>query len=221
MSKAGKPGKDGLFSLRGYATHRKARGLTGKSHAAVKRAIDQGRLIASVTRNEKGDIRIDAAAADAEWMANTDPAQQRDPTSARGRWSGPKDAAIDGAVNPELRLPAGGEGAGDTGRPDTIRETQAAKLVFQTKLLELDYLEKAGELCDVAGVDAEGYRIGKLVFEGMNNLIPQLAPLLAAESDQHKISMMLKTAHREAMESLIPLIERGPDAEETAEAVES
>ena len=197
-----------------YARHRKDLGLIGQSHSAVKRAIDRGTLRDSVEYDSKGRAQLDPVAADAEWAAGTDPVQQRDPSSARGRWSGPKDAAIEGTMTPELRVDA--ERA-DPKKPDNIRETQTAKLTFQTKLLELDYRERAGELCPVSEVDSEGYRIGRLVLDGMKNLVPRIAPLIAAESDQHTVATMLNDAIRKAMESLVPLIEKGPESAPEAE----
>src|ERR1022692_4464316 len=61
-----------LLTLRGYARSRKARGLSGGSPAAVKKAIDSERI----TRLPDG--RIDQAAADAYWHRNT---AERCPTS--------------------------------------------------------------------------------------------------------------------------------------------
>ncbi len=57
-----------ILSRRAYAAHRKAHGLVGGTINAVKTAIDDGRLVKSLTP----DGRIaDAAAADAEWAAST------------------------------------------------------------------------------------------------------------------------------------------------------
>lgn len=56
------------ISLRAYALHRKAAGLTGTTLRAVQEAIVAGRLARSLTRGKK--IRS-AAAADAEWGAST------------------------------------------------------------------------------------------------------------------------------------------------------
>ena len=54
-----------LLTLRGYARSRKARGLPGGSPAAVKKAIDSGRI------GRTPDGRIDADLADVAWRRNT------------------------------------------------------------------------------------------------------------------------------------------------------
>lgn len=53
------------MSGRGYAAHRRARGLTGGTHEAVRKAIATGRIIADA------DGRIDPDRADAAWAAFT------------------------------------------------------------------------------------------------------------------------------------------------------
>ncbi|HEX3759540.1 MAG TPA: hypothetical protein VHW23_12575 [Kofleriaceae bacterium] len=56
------------LSLRAYARHRKARGLTGTTHGAVQAAIRAGRLATSLTTD--GQI-ADAERADREWSEAT------------------------------------------------------------------------------------------------------------------------------------------------------
>jgi hypothetical protein len=81
-----------LLTLRGYARSRKARGLSGGSPAAVKKAIDSERI----TRLPDG--RIDQAAADADWHRNTaerGPNTERRKSTADGSHSTAK-TGIDG-----------------------------------------------------------------------------------------------------------------------------
>lgn len=60
------------LSLRGYARHRRKRGLAGGHLQAVQRAIASERLNASIVR-VNGQLRIaDVDLADREWAANTD-----------------------------------------------------------------------------------------------------------------------------------------------------
>ncbi len=63
------------LSLRAYAAHRTRQGLRGGSLAAVQRAIDSGRLRASVVDGRIADPEL----ADREWAANTD--ETRRPTA--------------------------------------------------------------------------------------------------------------------------------------------
>jgi hypothetical protein len=63
------PGVGGAVSLsrRAYAEHRRARGLSGVSDRAVRKAIATGRIAL------EADGGIDAAAADRQWAASTAP----------------------------------------------------------------------------------------------------------------------------------------------------
>jgi hypothetical protein len=58
-----------MLSIRAYARHRAAKGLTGGAHQVVRVAIARGRLSASLTPDRRQIA--DADAADAEWAANT------------------------------------------------------------------------------------------------------------------------------------------------------
>src|SRR3972149_10518443 len=57
------------MSLRAYGRHRKALGLEGGSHEAVRQAIIDRRIVDGVTANGKIIVEI----ADAEWERNTGP----------------------------------------------------------------------------------------------------------------------------------------------------
>ena len=60
-----------LLSIRGYAAHRKAKGLPGGTHGAVRKAIETGRV-------KLVDGKVDPDQADADWVRKTDPGKQRD-----------------------------------------------------------------------------------------------------------------------------------------------
>lgn len=193
-----------------YARHRKGKGLPGQTHAAVRKAIERRTLTArSVERSASGRAQIDAKLADQEWLASTDPAQQRDPEAARGRFSGPADAALTGHANPELRVDQGDDGLDAdhaANLRDTIRAAQAAHITFKAKNSQLDYEERAGLLCSTRDVDAEGYRIARMVRGNILGLRSKISAQLAAESDQHKVAQILGKHLIQALEELLPLI---------------
>ena len=207
-----------------YARHRKAQGLPGQTHASVRKAIERRTLTAkSVERSASGRAQIDAELADQEWLASTDPAQQREPEVARGRFSGPADAALTGHTNPELRVDSG-DGS-DPNRTadlrDTIRQSQAAHIAFKAKMIQLDYEERAGALCSTRDVDAEGYRIARLVRGNLLGLRSKISAQLAAEGDQHKVAQILGAHLVQALEELLPLILKlEPDHDPAPEAAE-
>lgn len=64
------------LSQRGYAAHRKSKGLSGQSHTAVRKALATGRISALP------DGSIDPASADRQWAAETDVALQRTEVAA-------------------------------------------------------------------------------------------------------------------------------------------
>lgn len=193
-----------------YARHRKKHGLPGQTHAAVRKAIERRTLTdRSVTRSASGRAQIDATLADQEWLASTDPAQQRDPETARGRFSGPVDAALTGASNPELRVDSGaGNMDADQAADlrDTIRAAQAAHITFKAKNAQLDYEERAGLLGSIQEMDSEGYRIARMVRGNLLGLRSKISAQLAAEGDQHKVAQILGKHLIQALEDLLPLI---------------
>lgn len=84
------------LSQRAYAAHRKSAGLIGETLSAVQRAIKDGRLSMSLTKDSRGhDKIISAEVADREWEANTRP-QPRDPSEVD--WAG-EDEEPDGYIS--------------------------------------------------------------------------------------------------------------------------
>lgn len=59
------------LTVRAYAAHRAKRGLPGKTHRAVQKALRDGRIAAGE------DGLIDPDAADLSWEETTDPGQRR------------------------------------------------------------------------------------------------------------------------------------------------
>ena len=110
------------ISLSAYARHRKAAGLTGGTTKAVTDARDDGRLPAKCF-DDDGKI-IDAALADAEWLANTkaDYVPLTGPTSA-------------------------GE------PPPDLNESRARKEAALAALAEIELAEKLGELVPAYDVE--------------------------------------------------------------------
>jgi hypothetical protein len=194
-----------------YARHRKALGLPGQTHAAVKKAIDRGTLTKkSVQRSGSGRAQINPELADWEWAAMTDPAQQRDPATARGRYSPAVDGAVAGALNPELRINPGTldeAKVGEVAAQASIRLAQSTLITFRAKNAQLDYELRARQLCRASEVEESGFKIGRQVRENLLNLPAKISAQLAAENDQHKVSRLLTKELIDALEALLPLIE--------------
>ena len=122
------------LSKSAYARHRKAAGLPGGDEKAVRDAIKQGRLSSSLAPD--GTI-ADAAAADAEWAATTNP----DMVPA----SGPTAPAIAAAA------------------PSPLAEARARQAAAAATLAELELAEKRGQFVRIEDVEARWSEIVTLM----------------------------------------------------------
>lgn len=124
------------LSIRAYARHRQV------SAPSVLRAIRAGRLKASLVVDAKGNSKIaDVALADREWTANTD--LSRAPGSVKERADTPKVLRPTTVTPPTVTAPAG---------VSSLTEASAREKHWKAKQAELDYLQAAGELVEVAPI---------------------------------------------------------------------
>lgn len=137
MEKQTPPDRNEPLSLRAYAKRR------GVSVEAVSRAISKGRLTASVVRVGGVPKIADPDLADQEWTANTDLSKAPGYVKARG-----------GAGTPP---PAAQGDRGEAIEPDpdaqgeaTIATASAREKHWRSKLAELQYKQRAGELVNGA-----------------------------------------------------------------------
>jgi hypothetical protein len=131
------------LSLRAYAKHR------GCALSAVQRAIESGRLSASVARDGRGHPKItDAAAADAEWSATTK--DNRVPLAVQLQ----REAAPVRVPPPRLPPPPGGDD--DTEEPGSIPDravSLARREAAEAALAEIELAEKRRELIPAKDVE--------------------------------------------------------------------
>jgi hypothetical protein len=132
------------LSLRAYAKHR------GCALSAVQRAIESGRLSASVARDGRGHPKItDAAAADAEWSATTK--DNRVPLAVQLQREAPPVRV------PPPRLPPPPGGDDDPELPGAIPDravSLARREAAEAALAEIELAEKRGELIQAKDVEA-------------------------------------------------------------------
>ena len=96
-----------------------------------------------------------------------------------------------------------GEGGGDDLSTDPIlAESQRKKEEFRAKLVELEYEERVGTLVQKSEVEKEGFRVARLVRDGVLNVPARLAGILAAENDQRKVHDLIEKELRQALEAL-------------------
>ncbi len=84
----------------------------------------------------------------------------------------------------------------------TFAEAQTRERVFKAKLAELEFDERIGKLVFRDVVEAEAFRIGRLVRDAVLNVPSRLAGILAAEMDQRRVHDLLEKELRQALEAL-------------------
>lgn len=179
-----------MLSQRAYARHR------GVSHKAVQKAIAGGRLTGAV--DAAG--RVDVAAADRAWAANTDVTKPRNSVSGnpklRRRPGGPPLPARSRAESD----PGLDPGLGVTDRGYTA--ARAMREAFAAKTAKLEYERLAGKLVDVDTVRREAFEVGRRVRDAILSLPDRLSPILAGLTDVNDIHRVLTTELRAALEAL-------------------
>lgn len=149
--------------LMSQAQYAKARGVSPPS---VLYAIKSGRLVKSLTKDERGRVRIDPVLADAEWAANTQ----------GGRGPAPQPYA----TGAELPIDAADYNA-----------SRAKKESYLAELARLEYEEKEGTLVKAEAVRKEAFAIARQVRDGMLNIPDRISSELAALTDQFEIHKRL------------------------------
>lgn len=151
----------------------------GVSAEAVRRAIQSGRLKNAVSRDAKGNPKIDPDIADQEWDANT-----ADNRGWNARENAKKTAEKDTQVS------------------GTLNQSRAIKEAYLARLAKLEYEEKSGKLVPVADVRNEAFKVARIVRDNMLNIPDRLAAELAACEDPIQVHKLLTDEIRKALESL-------------------
>ena len=169
--------KTGLTS-QAYAEHRRANDLPGGSRWAVTKALRDGRI----TRNEDG--RLNPVASDAAWERNTDPTKQT--TKNEGA-----EQAVESARS---RMPS-------------INQSRAVTEAYKAKMARLQYEEKAGKLISAKEVQADGFKAGRMVRDGLLAIPIRVSAMIAAETDPNKIQAVLEEEFRAVLTEMSNMIE--------------
>ena len=157
------------------AAYARSRGIAAPT---VLAAIKTGRLINSLSKDERGRTRIDPSLADAEWKANTQ----------GGRFPSPQPYAS-GA---ELPIDAADYNA-----------SRAKKESYLAELARLEFEEKDGTLVRAEAIRKEAFGIARQVRDGMLNIPDRIASELAALTDQFEIHKRLTDEIRRTLETAL------------------
>lgn len=187
-----------LLTQAQYARSRKARGLSGGSREAVRRAVDAGRISAFGP-----DKQVDPTLADRQWAANTQVRANTVPVAPPAD-SGGAPAGGDlvdlAAADPPL-APAGESGAdsqvagpegGQLQADPEYQRSRSRQAAADARTAEIKLAELEGSLVRIDQVKAELAAMLAPVREGLLQIPARLAPLLAPQSDAARIQTVLE-----------------------------
>lgn len=164
----------------------------GVSRQAVMKAIQTGRLKASLSKNEKGWWRIDRAVADREWLEMTDP-QKQEGGKAKAGGAPTKDPT------PSMFDP--GENAAKAARL-THAQASTDRIQVDAELKRLDLLERQGLLVDRRAVEREAYEMARVVRDCVLQVPERIAAELAGLKDPGELQRRLAEELAMALEGL-------------------
>lgn len=180
-----------MMSRADYARHRKENGLPGGSKPSVTYAIQDGRItIDPVTQ------LIDSEKADAQWLANTNPQ-----ASATGVKAGAAAAKVHR------------ERAAQSPPPD-YAVARAQREHYESELARIKFEEKAKILVPARVIQKFLYSCGRIIRAGHDDLISQMAPALASETNIAGVERILKRSLDNLDNELANRIEKWVVAEE-------
>lgn len=175
-------GKGGLVTISEFAR------LLGISRQRVTYAANKGKL---KTTKVNGVKMVDPKIGKKQWEANR--------------------SQIAGAKNPsgkkikketttyKYESPPKVDQDGDL----TMAEAERREKVYKSQLSELKYLEQAGKLIEVEKVQRRAFELGRKVRDALMQIPTRFAHELAAETDPHKLEIMLTKELQKALEMLI------------------
>jgi len=157
----------------------------GRSASSVLRAIASTRLQKSVVYVRGTPQIADPDLADQEWAANTDLSR------ARGEF---KERPAGGAVPPVPAAP------GTPGTPSRLTQASAAEKEWKAKQAELSYRREAGELVEVAKVEAAWFEMCVMVRNALL-VVPAKVKLIHLDAPRELI-LTVDQQIRRALEGL-------------------
>lgn len=182
-----------LLTQAEYARSRKARGLSGGSREAVRRAVDAKRISAFGP-----DKLVDPELADRQWEKNTRVrATTVSPTSPpAGEDDGDLvDRAAGGQLGsaaPEAGAPAAANEGGQLQADPGYQKSRARQAEADARTAEIKLAELEGSLVRIDQVKAQLAAMLAPVREGLLQIPARLAPLLAPQSDPGRIQTLLE-----------------------------
>ena len=91
---------------------------------------------------------------------------------------------------------------------NSITKSKERNEFFKAKKAELDFKERSGELVDTKKVNTAWITIGTMIKKGVSSIPDRVAPLVAAETDEHAVYQILENECLTILEDLANDIER-------------
>lgn len=181
---------DGRMSIRDFAAH------IGVTHPAVIKAIQDGRLLHSVSYDAKQRPRIDPDRGAEEWEARTDHDRRR----SQGSGGRPKqDSLFEEGQAGEPRSD-GARSVGFQGK--SLADWRAMNLALQARQEQLDLQVREGKLVDLDTTRAEWFTRVRAVRERLLLIADRLSGPCSAETNQHVVRQMIDNEIRLALTQL-------------------
>lgn len=105
----------------------------------------------------------------------------------------------------------------ETAKDPTFIQSQARRELYKANLMELEYRRAVGELIEVADVDKEWFRIGRMIRDTLRTIAPRLSAQLASESDPFQCERMIDREVDRALEVLESRIQTADEDGEEGE----
>lgn len=180
------------MTKRAYAEHRKAAGLPGGTLRAVQKALLAGRI------QELPDGKIDPAAADAAWAANSQAPRGTGRAGNAGvRSSSPAADTLDrahplaGRLVDELEDVVGAEAGGSGSAEGSLTANKARREAYLAELARLELAERTGELVRKEQVEQDAYTLGRLIRDKLLALPGRVSAQLSALGEPAEIEQLL------------------------------
>lgn len=169
------------LSIRGYAAHRRAKGLRGGTRAAVEKALGTGRI----KKNRSG--KIDPNEADSDWEQSTR-MEAADAEPARSDL-------------PRVQSSSHGPTDNVHGGP-SYGQSRAVREAYQARLARLDYEERTGQLVRIDQIRVRAFQKTRQVRDRLLTIPRRISAELAADADPRSIEERLDEELRTALEDL-------------------
>lgn len=186
-----------LVSLREYGRRR------GVSAMAVSKAAKTGRITLV-------GGKVDIAAADRDWPANTNPGQaafkQVPPAGPVGGLSAAEEGGAVPSGEAEDEQPAGdGTAAGEQKKNTSgaaYGQARAIREGYMARLAKIDYEEKTGSLVSADAVRVAAFNAARAARDSLLSMPDRLAPVLAGEANQFEVHRLLSEEIRRVCDEL-------------------